>query len=1083
MMYRVSVIICVVACTLLIFAGAGPDAAVAADSNNSSKQNNAGSDSKENQSLKIEYTPFYPDRMYVSASHEQNKLEKKWGQRWQWPLKTFPNDYRMDWMSDLGDSYGLVYVPGETVQLRIEGDSPQGRVDRIKATNVLDDSTLPVKRGTVSQELAAINAKKSDYIFQDKALKKRGIACDIYKTRGGGAQQGKRVGEKIVNKISFDPAPRDNNVALRFTWYTRISRKGEYTFRLASDDGAHLLINDRQVLDNGGNHGMDGVKKSVTLAPGVYKFEVRCWQGGGGKGVEFAWNVPAPGSAWRQWEIPIPQSNEEKHLEVYRVKAFRDGEPVASRGLIVAKPWSKMTVGNDPNGVMTSSRTLHEWSGGKANPYARMNFFFGKHQPFKNDMFPMRNRPWGDTGEMGLAEFYSWAEPRSKNWKKYNEGTYIKDDDDKERAFTSSGYKDRTLEWNPWWHYYARGVSKWEGGWQWGPFAQMSIENHVPKDYAYDVCYSDIKKYSSAYPNGMLFWQWHWNGLLRYMKHYTKYGNRDGSPSPAALRCSDGWAANSLPGAIGRWINYQQEVGMMRLYHRRRQQLDKTNAWTNKYSSFGEFMKTMERNTLKQDNKANDFTMMFGRKDLDTKGFALLTRASVEAYENVTGKEATFFARNFSALDFDVSGSLFKNFRPLNDAFFSNLITWMDTAGDYGHQTRPNGNDYFEDLRHYRGFGLVGALTGALFPETRYGFGYNVVNWNEDPQDLNNGANMPGNKAWAERTIKYRYDNHHAEKFQNRVKFMDDGQSFRRFDLSERIPMYLDDNGQFRGRAIADQAGWGPSRIEKWNTQVFLGMQTAEIPDRKRPLGGVMVLDSNNPGPRENGNQFLTDKDYVGYVTAIMDELGIWAFTNPTMLDKLPEDMPRIYAPRKLNGESVLMAKVNGKTVGVPYTGQEMHKPSHSGFQKFVRKVRNAYEGKWPVRTTGGFVATAWQSSNGDYFVYVENPMAPKNEAPLDEPPKQYDDKPLLKKLIKERPGRAHPHRKGTIRVRLQEPMNNPVVVDLNGDNPDPHRLADDKVNAEGDVVSFDLEWDRGDGRLFWIPAATAQESRQARTQ
>jgi len=203
MMYRVSVIICVVACTLLIFAGAGPDAAVAADSNNSSKQNNAGSDSKENQSLKIEYTPFYPDRMYVSASHEQNKLEKKWGQRWQWPLKTFPNDYRMDWMSDLGDSYGLVYVPGETVQLRIEGDSPQGRVDRIKATNVLDDSTLPVKRGTVSQELAAINAKKSDYIFQDKALKKRGIACDIYKTRGGGAQQGKRVGEKIVNKISF----------------------------------------------------------------------------------------------------------------------------------------------------------------------------------------------------------------------------------------------------------------------------------------------------------------------------------------------------------------------------------------------------------------------------------------------------------------------------------------------------------------------------------------------------------------------------------------------------------------------------------------------------------------------------------------------------------------------------------------------------------------------------------------------------------------------------------------------------------------------------------------------------------------
>jgi hypothetical protein len=1047
----------------------------------SDQTNEADNASQQDQPLKIEYTRFYPDRM-VDGDHTD-----KWGPRWSWPLKTFPDGWRMNWMSDLGDSYGLIYWPGETVKVRLEGGGGKAAIDRVTATNVVDDSTLSVNPRTGSKKMTALSDSKN--VFQTASLDKAGIRCEIYKTDDvAPPEDGQRVGQKIVKKINLDPAPSEQQFALRFIWYGKIARQGEYDFRLESDDGSHLLIDGKQVVNNGGNHGMETAKSSATLDVGVHKFELRYWQGHGGKGLEFASNVPADGSAGRKWEIPIPESEKEKHLELYRVKAFRDGKEVTSRGLIVADPWSGMTAHGDPKGLIASKgKTFHEWSGGIVSPPTHMTFFFGSNRPFSNEVFPMRDRPWGQVTEYGLAELYDSSWPRTKHWEKLNNGKKIKVGGDQEKAFTSNGYKDPTLEWNPWWVYYAPGVSKWHGEWQWGPFSDMSIESFHPgngsKMHRYEICYGDTKKYSAAYPNGLLYWQWYWNGLLRLHEQLTQYQRGDVT-QPVSFTASDGWAANSLMFAMRRWIRYHQEVGMMRLFYRRNKLKNESNAWTKKYPSFGDFMWKQVDKTLAGD-KTNDLTLMFGRKDLDTRGWALMSRAMRQSYENVTGKESTSFSGHFSALDFGPSDQLFRNFRPMNEVFFNKTMTWMDTGGDYGHYAVGNGNDYFHDLREYRGYGLIGALTGALFPETRYGYGYNVVNFEEDnPKGGNNGANMPGNKAWAERTIKYRYDRHHSLSFQKRVKFMDDGQSYRRFDLAERIPMYLDETGEFRGRGVANQGPWGPSRIEKWNTQVFLGAQAVEIPDRKRPLTGVMVIDSNNPEARENGNQFLTaDHEFNGYIVSMMDELGIWAFTNPTMLDQVPEDMPRIYLPRKLDGEPVLMAKVNGQTITVPYTGEEMHKPSHAGFKKFVQKIRDAHQGQWPVQTTGGFVATAWQSSNGDYFVYVENPMSPKDKDSLDQPPKQYDDKPLLKELIKERPGRAHPHREGTIRVRLQEPMGEPIVIDMNGDNPDPHRLADDKVNAEGDTISFDLEWDRGDGRLFWIPAATAQNSRQARAE
>jgi hypothetical protein len=120
-----------------------------------------------------------------------------------------------------------------------------------------------------------------------------------------------------------------------------------------------------------------------------------------------------------------------------------------------------------------------------------------------------------------------------------------------------------------------------------------------------------------------------------------------------------------------------------------------------------------------------------------------------------------------------------------------------------------------------------------------------------------------------------------------------------------------------------------------------------------------------------------------------------------------------------------------------------MQAPTSAGFTNFANQVKQAYPGGWPIETSGGFVATAWYSQDGSVFAYVENPI--------------------------ESPGVFHTARNGTIKLRLPGLTNECAVVDLMGAAPDPNRLPDDQVSLDGEWLSFNLNWQYGDGRLFWI--------------
>lgn len=76
--------------------------------------------------------------------------------------------------------------------------------------------------------------------------------------------------------------PREANIALVFTGYIQITTPGNYSFALSSDDGSKLYIDQKQVVDNDGAHGVITANGSIDLQPGKHAIRVEWFNGGGG---------------------------------------------------------------------------------------------------------------------------------------------------------------------------------------------------------------------------------------------------------------------------------------------------------------------------------------------------------------------------------------------------------------------------------------------------------------------------------------------------------------------------------------------------------------------------------------------------------------------------------------------------------------------------------------------------------------------------------------------------------------------------------------------------------------------------------
>jgi hypothetical protein len=71
-----------------------------------------------------------------------------------------------------------------------------------------------------------------------------------------------------------------------------IPADGAYTFRLTSDDGSRLYIDDASVVDHDGLHGATPKEGTATLSAGYHALRVEYFEAGGGQQLTLAWKTP-----------------------------------------------------------------------------------------------------------------------------------------------------------------------------------------------------------------------------------------------------------------------------------------------------------------------------------------------------------------------------------------------------------------------------------------------------------------------------------------------------------------------------------------------------------------------------------------------------------------------------------------------------------------------------------------------------------------------------------------------------------------------------------------------------------------------
>ncbi len=110
-------------------------------------------------------------------------------------------------------------------------------------------------------------------LYQSKDLKKLPDFASLVPVSNGKTMEISL--DEIEEKIS-------ENTGVVFQGWINISTDGEYTFATLSDDGSKLFIDQTEVVDNDGDHGVQEREGSINLTKGKHSIRVIYFNGGGG---------------------------------------------------------------------------------------------------------------------------------------------------------------------------------------------------------------------------------------------------------------------------------------------------------------------------------------------------------------------------------------------------------------------------------------------------------------------------------------------------------------------------------------------------------------------------------------------------------------------------------------------------------------------------------------------------------------------------------------------------------------------------------------------------------------------------------
>jgi alpha-L-fucosidase len=90
----------------------------------------------------------------------------------------------------------------------------------------------------------------------------------------------------IADRISTDPKTRKDRFAFEYNGYIKIKQDGYFNFFIQSDDGSKLYIDDTEIINNDGDHGLVEKSGRAMLRKGFHKIKVIYFDSGGDNGLK-----------------------------------------------------------------------------------------------------------------------------------------------------------------------------------------------------------------------------------------------------------------------------------------------------------------------------------------------------------------------------------------------------------------------------------------------------------------------------------------------------------------------------------------------------------------------------------------------------------------------------------------------------------------------------------------------------------------------------------------------------------------------------------------------------------------------------
>ncbi len=121
----------------------------------------------------------------------------------------------------------------------------------------------------------------------------------------------------VIYAESTDFLQLEDDFAIEASGYLKIPEDNNYVFRLSSDDGSRLIIDDNVIIDNDGLHGTEAKDGEIALNAGYHPYRVEFFQSKGGKFLSLEWRsfndeafVVVPTSALKHHRDEQPKSTD-----------------------------------------------------------------------------------------------------------------------------------------------------------------------------------------------------------------------------------------------------------------------------------------------------------------------------------------------------------------------------------------------------------------------------------------------------------------------------------------------------------------------------------------------------------------------------------------------------------------------------------------------------------------------------------------------------------------------------------------------------------------------------------------------------